>query len=141
MTWFDGVYFWLQAWKNEIAVGKACGNWYYSSDYEHLSACGVRVVDILRNGDTWRIDSDGTIEKSIFVGKATKKEKWDYTVTAGKSLVAVKSKVYNHYKVVDSKDSTVRSTCADSMVSDLWKDRDVDNDWREITYYPPKSSK
>jgi hypothetical protein len=59
LSWFDGEAFYLQSYRNEIAIG--CddrGTWYYSSDWTHLDAC-VRItsaMQLLSNGDTIRFN-------------------------------------------------------------------------------------
>ena len=55
LSWFDGESFYLQAHKNEIAIGcDEFGVWYYSSDWQHLEAA-ARIVDnfdLIANGET-----------------------------------------------------------------------------------------
>lgn len=59
LSWFDGRFFYLQAYRNEIAIG--CddrGTWYYSSDWMHLEACAhPRRIRVLSKGDTLRFSA------------------------------------------------------------------------------------
>ena len=60
LAWFDGAELFLQSHKNEIAVGRVKGSYYYSSDWQHLAAC----VDcdeefLLSDGATVKFDCKG----------------------------------------------------------------------------------
>jgi hypothetical protein len=58
LAWFDGASFYLQAHKNEIAIGRDGGTWYYSSDWKHLeAACGqLNDIRLLSDGATIAFD-------------------------------------------------------------------------------------
>lgn len=65
LSWFDGRDFYLQAHKNQIALGQDHhGTWYYSSDPTHLDACCRLTKDfiILEGGATVRFDCKGEPE-------------------------------------------------------------------------------
>lgn len=52
LTWFDGDFLYLQAFDNEICIGRdKYGNWYYSSDWKHLEACTGSLCNIARISD------------------------------------------------------------------------------------------
>ena len=65
LTWFDGARFYLQAHRNEIAIGRdRRGVWYYSSDWTHLDACArVAKTELLKDGDTIAFDIKGKLTR------------------------------------------------------------------------------
>ena len=87
LSWFDGASFYLQAYGNEIALGKSGDVWYYSSDCRHLEACVRKLHDeeLICAGATVRFDLSGAMERvEAFDGRAlsglrvdTEEEKWE----------------------------------------------------------------
>ena len=71
LSWFNGERFYLQAYGNDVAIGRLDGSYYYSSDWRHLEAVGVKqnTIRILEWGDTIAFDckSKGYEELSAFV--------------------------------------------------------------------------
>lgn len=89
LTWFDGATFYLQAHKNEIAIGRDGGAWYYSSDWSHLDAsCGqLNDIRLLSDGATIAFDCKSRKPRDLprFISCAPSAvSKSQYAMTSGK---------------------------------------------------------
>ena len=69
LSWFDGASLFLQAWDNEIVLGRApSGAWYYSSDILHLTAVADLTESfILRDGATVQFTPTGPKQLKPFL--------------------------------------------------------------------------
>jgi len=91
LSWYDGESFYLMMHSGELAVVEVDGVYYYSSDWKHLDSCTGGDSKVLSEGEVWKFNPDGTIQKSTDEDSGVEKFKAgveDYSYYCGRNYSA-----------------------------------------------------
>ncbi|MHC4117554.1 MAG: hypothetical protein ACYSWO_08600 [Planctomycetota bacterium] len=72
LSWYDGDSFYLMCHSGELAVVEVDGVYYYSSSWKHLDSCTGGDSHTFGEGEVWKFNSDGSIQKSTDEGSGVK---------------------------------------------------------------------